>query len=232
MSPPAPASSRSKDWKPSCLPPRTVVHLREPAYKGDSLLRLAVLKSWSFRATGQPADFVNEVMALNSHSLDADGRPITTLHLSYGGQNEVVKAALGMGYVPLDTNMRTDEKTISWYRGPLAPYAVAAPGPALPITSPDAATVFDPTTGMFDMSFAAAWTIGRMIALQDTGFSVPLYQWKKEVHQGVASAVEAQLLLERLTALDMTRLPDGVAAVGAGPFETVYHHMIQSLTLR
>lgn len=198
-------------------------------YDGKKFLRLAVLKQWQFRSVGQPASFVTAMMALNTGEIDANGDPVTTLRLCYDGQNEVVKRATEMGYVPLDTSLRTAEKTVSWYRGPLAPYAVTSEGPKLPVNSPDAAMIFDPTTGLFDMSQAAAWTIGRMLALQDGAYAAPYYKWKKVLHQSVATRVENRLLGERTGQLRFSALPDGIRIADDHALRGAYHHMIHSL---
>ena len=72
--------------------------------------------------------------------------------------------------------------TVSWYRGPLTPYPVpftVLPGPLLPAGSADALTRYDSDTGMFDVSLAAAWQIGRLMALADRQFATELYAFKR-----------------------------------------------------
>jgi hypothetical protein len=172
---------------------------------GDRLLRLAILKSWTFFSTGQPATFVHQLNELNGRK-DADAPPAnnTNIRLEYGGSNQVVADSLNRGYVPLNENLRTAGQTVSWYRGPLVPYEIKEATIDVPITTPDAATVFDPTTGMLNVSYAAAWTIGRMVALQDKAFSVGLYNYKKGLQQQVSTSVEDNMLEERFgAALDL-----------------------------
>ncbi len=165
-------------------------------------LRLAVLKSWTFFSTGESATFTNDLLALNGRNpLGNQDAADTTLTLPYSGSNAGVKSALSMSYVPLNHNLRTGGQTVSWYRGPLAPYAIPKASIAYPIASPDQATHFDPTTGMFDVSYAAAWTLGRQLALQDTAFSSALYVWKKGLTQAVVNQVENEILGELLAPL-------------------------------
>jgi hypothetical protein len=78
------------------------------------------------------------------------------------------------------------------------PYSIPAQTITVPIASPDAATIFDPTTGMLDVSYAAAWTIGRMVALQDVSFSTGLYNWKKTLESQVNSNIENGLFDQAL----------------------------------
>ena len=107
---------------------------------------------------------------------------------------EAVSTALEGGYVPLNHGLRTGETTVSWFRGPLSPIDRARSGPTLPVSSPDQALIFDPTTGMFDASLAAAWTIGRLIALQDQSFATSLYAWKRGQAQAVVDGIERQII--------------------------------------
>jgi hypothetical protein len=176
----------------------------------DAYLRMAVLTSWTFFSTGESATFVDGLLELNGRD-DPEGPTDavnTDLRLLYSGSNPVVEGALKMGYVPLNETLRTAGRTVSWYRGPCAPYSITKPGIKLPIASPDQATVFDPTTGMFDLSYAAAWTLGRMLALQDTAFSTELYNWKKGQMQLAIKAVEDQILSQHFS---------GVLTAGAAP---------------
>ena len=182
-----------------------------PPANGVASLRLAVLRAWRFRSVGQPASFVNTVMALNTGTSDGTHNR-TTLTLPYAGGNAGVQSGFAMGYVPLDTVMRTGEQTLGWYRGPLAPYANAAAPPSLPLSSADAGLIFDPVTGMFDASYAAAWTIGRLLALQDQSFSTQLYLWKRSLQQGLLASVSANILAQRLAAFATPALPDHVTA--------------------
>jgi hypothetical protein len=169
------------------------------SYTAADLLRLPVLQSWTFFSTGESATFVHQLESLNGCT-PGSGIPAsnTNIRLPYTGSNTVVSNAYNMGYVPLNETMRTAEKNVAWYRGPLLPYSNAGAAPlSLPIPSPDAATVFDPTTGMLDTSYAAAWTIGRMVALQDTSFSTGLYNWKKSLNQQVNNNVENAMLQQQ-----------------------------------
>lgn len=181
-------------------------------YAATDNLRLPVLASWTFFSTGESATFVHQLESLNGCT-PGSGIPAsnTNIRLPYSGSNTVVAGAMQMGYLPLNETMRTSEKNVAWYRGPLLPYSNLGAAPLnLPIPSPDAATVFDPTTGMLDVSYAAAWTIGRMVALQDTSFSTGLYNWKNSLNQQVSNNVEQTMLLKQFNIQPAaTRSADG-----------------------
>jgi hypothetical protein len=54
---------------------------------------------------------------------------------------------------------------------------------------------------MFDASLAAAWTIGRLVALQDQSYASALYTWKKGLTRAVVNAVEDEIVNEALGGL-------------------------------
>jgi hypothetical protein len=163
-------------------------------------VRLAVLQHWTFNTKGETALFVELLEALNGRTGAADAAN-TNLRLVVAGASPPISTALLSGYMPMNHLLRTTETTVSWYRGPLSPVDRARAGPDLPVASPDQALVFDPTTGMFDASLAAAWTIGRLVALQDQSFATSLYSWKRGQAQDVVDAAERQIIDDALGGL-------------------------------
>jgi hypothetical protein len=185
------------------------------ADRGARLLRLAVLRSWSFTATGEPATFTDALQRLNGRPPgDEHDAPLTALRHPPAGDSAEIARALDLGYVPLDHDLRDEGRTVSWYRGPLVPVPVSVERVGLPVTSADAALVFDPTSGLLDASYAAAWTLGRLLALQDKAFSVPLYRWKRGLQQQAVAAVENALLHDAFAHVLGTPLPLGYALAG------------------
>ncbi|MFI6763480.1 hypothetical protein ACIBF5_30585 [Micromonospora sp. NPDC050417] len=85
---------------------------------------------------------------------------------------------LGRGLVPLRHRLRQGGRSIGWYRGPLATGA-ADGGPVVPERSADALLRLHPDVGMFDVSYAAAWQLGRLLALRSTDISTNLYTWRR-----------------------------------------------------
>jgi hypothetical protein len=171
--------------------------LTDPSISIERSLRLAVLSSWVFNTKGGSEAFVDRLERLNGRSPKGGDAPNTNLRVEIHGAGVPIGEALAAGYVPLDHELRTDETTVSWYRGPLSPVDKPSPVlPTLPIASPDAALTFDPTTGMLDTALAAAWTIGRLIALGDKTYSTALYGWKRGLSQKVLDAIERELIDE------------------------------------
>src|SRR4029077_15600434 len=92
---------------------------------------------------------------------------------------DAARRYLTMGCVPLPHAMRQGNKTVSWYRGPLVPGNNTTERFKLPIRSADELVYYDDTYGMFDVSYAAAWELGRLLALQSKSLAINLYRWKR-----------------------------------------------------
>ena len=181
-------------------------------------VRLITFCSWTFTANAK--DRALQTLLENLNTPPAGQPRITTLQmpivgaaptparvtqalaeqaagqLSSNGANVLAQNALQMGYVPFNHHLRHGGQTFSWYRGPLAPYAVPS-ALKVPISDPDAANRYNPQTGLFDVSYGMAWQLGQMLALQNGGMANDLYRWKRSVtHQQVIAAEQA--LLEQM----------------------------------
>jgi hypothetical protein len=190
--------------------------LTDPSVDLDGTLRLAVLHYWTFNSKGDTAAFVDQLERLNQREPGGRDAANTNLRVAKEGASPPISGALAAGYVPLDHELRTGETTVSWYRGPLSPIDSTPSAVELPISSPDQALVFDPTTGMFDVSLAAAWTIGRLAALQDKRFASALYAWKKGLARAVVDDVERTIVDEALGGLLADAAPPETAPRPAG----------------
>ena len=174
----------------SLLPPATV---------STGLVRLAVLYTWSFGVlpAGETFREYFENLADPPYTLQVPYTPSTA-------PSETVEAALGMGYVGVLHHTRQGADTVSWYRGPLLPFRnpqYVVP----PFSSPDALTRYDPATGMFDVSLAAAWQLGQLLALADKTFSTTLYAWKQADVRQAAVAFQQQYLADSIN-VDVSRI--------------------------
>jgi hypothetical protein len=85
---------------------------------------------------------------------------------------------LETGHVPLRHATRAGEETTSWYRGPLVPTVIARETGG-PYHSADQARRVDVQTGMENVGYAAAFEIGRLLALSDPTFDVELLRWRR-----------------------------------------------------
>jgi hypothetical protein len=125
--------------------------------------------------------------------------------LSADEAKHLAQHAFAMGYVPLAHNLRTGDVDVSWYRGPFAPVAVTG-SLSLPLNSMDAALRYNPYTGMFDVSYAAAWQLGQLLALADNGFSAALWAWKRDSAERQAASRDS-----------LSNVVDGLQAIADSP---------------
>jgi len=89
-----------------------------------------------------------------------------------------VAARLNDGYVPLTLTTVSGDESFAWYRGPFSavvpqplPQAGNPPVDVSSATNADELTIYLEEQGLFDLSYAAAWNIGRQLALADSQFT-------------------------------------------------------------
>lgn len=145
--------------------------------EAKSSVRLAVLATWGFRCTASN-DFKARMTALKTEpawlSLRGVEKPATTETLE-AETERYVDETLRRGYTALDHGLRHGERTVSWYRGPLVPVEHEKAGGATgPARCADELLRYDPQHGLFDVSYAGAWQLGRLLALQNPGFVLGL----------------------------------------------------------
>lgn len=182
---------------------------------GAAQIRLVVLGSWSFTASSQPGSFLTLMENVASTGgVDLLRAPCDPSTLA----NETAKEALEIGYVALHNDMRVGEKTTSWYRGPCVPSPTTRDLANAPYHYSDHAMHYDPETGLFDLSYAAAWQVGRLLALSDGPFAQMLGRWRQSYLQAQQAADESaevdSILASPLTPTSAQTLP-GVATTGA-----------------
>ena len=157
-------------------------------------VRLVSLASWVFICATTGLNFRQLMQNLDSGilQLPADASPPTLLTSSPPATaDELVKAAFQSGYVPLNYTTQQGEQTVGWCRGPLVPYPVERVERA-PFSSADEAKIYDPNTGMFDLSYAIAWQLGRLLTLANKEFSVALLNWQQEANYLIDLIIEQQ----------------------------------------
>jgi hypothetical protein len=172
----------------------------------DGLIRLVSLQSWSFACESPRKDFKELLRDLNK----ASGPPATLRLPRISSASERLEPLLSKGYVLLPHYFRHGDRTASWFHGPFISGEYTNPKMDLPVRTADELVRYDPELSMFDVSYAAAWELGRLLALQDKDFSTNLYKWKRELAQGVAQ------LRQRLT-----RLPFQKTMLASDPPEPV-----------
>ena len=97
------------------------------------------------------------------------------------------------GHIPLTLHDRSGSDQPVFYRGPLAPQP-AGRDPLGPYHSADQARRVSPETGMEDISYAAAFELGRLLAAADPRLGQELMRWRREAYrQAARSSVAASV---------------------------------------
>lgn len=197
------------------------------ANNSAGFVRLVVFYQWSFASWHDSSfEFEQILKGLNGRDPNSPNngprvpnplmrRPDPPNYPHGTDDQKIIQEMLELGYTPLNHLTRVPDveqtetetiQTVSWYRGPLAPFATAPKltfvsgsndSPASQeslIFSADELLRFDPNVGMYDTSYAAAWQLGRLISLHDRSFSVALYRWKKGLEQQFRMLLENQIL--------------------------------------
>ena len=178
-------------------------------------VRLVSLKSWKFYCEAEKHGFVEELTSLNASTRqlhgaeiadhDPDGKsadvfmgssefhiPLETLSGDASGKHDAVfnegRRYLRSGAVPLRHALRGGGRTVSWYHGPFISDARAQASLNLPARSPDELLIYNAALGMLDVSYAAAWELGRMSILEDSHIAMDLLHWKQDHARTLAHA--------------------------------------------
>jgi hypothetical protein len=158
-------------------------------------VRLVVLVSWTFE----------NINAEQTFDQLTSGLSVDRLQLPGTGASNQVASAFSMGYTALNHITRQGERNVSWYRGPMLPLNMPKNTPDT-YSNGDRALRFDPATGLFDVSYAAAWQIGRLLGLQNGEFAAAIARLRDNNQNTLHTLATRSFLLRRLR-FDL-RLPE------------------------
>ena len=188
-------------------------------------IRLVVLASWSFTNLPMPGSFLALMEALY-----APGNGGVTLFqlpdAAAAAGNDTASEALQIGFVALPNAMRVGEQATSWYHGPLAASPTMRDNSYGPYLFSDHAMYYDPATGIFDQGYAAAWQIGRLLALSDGAFASQLFAWRRGHNRAVQRAAGTSAVQGRLAA---ALSPDTAEAAALPPVSQLRAFMTEKL---
>ncbi|MEO5900048.1 MAG: hypothetical protein ABIR68_07935 [Ilumatobacteraceae bacterium] len=141
----------------------------------DPPLRFPVLVSWDFVCTGS-GTFEDLMQGLETGMLgteDEHGDPALAPDIAV------------TGHISLEHRTRRGESTSSWYRGPLVPQPTDRTGPAadgsLPLANTGDQLRRIVPDGHEDVGTAAAFEIGRLLALSKPGIVASMMAWREEL---------------------------------------------------
>ncbi len=169
----------------------------------ETRVRLVALGSWSFVCDAAGQDTFGGLMQRLRNNAAVFGVP----PLAQGG-DAYVNGALVRGYVPVDYRPLESTPAFAWYRGPLSPL-VTKPHGRPPFKRADAALVYDDRRGLFDVSYAAAWQLGRLLALASPTFTKGLRLFVEEAHNAAefVRQVKEFVALHRSAFTNLTERP-------------------------
>jgi hypothetical protein len=160
---------------------------------GYDKVRLISLASWIFIAQRERGNFASLMKDLNSGLLRM---PISE-EAAPSPARELVLSALQDGYTLVKYGMRQGEKTMAWYRGPLLPAPTQHVVRPAPFVTADSAMIYDRKTGLFDLSYATAWQIGRLVALADQYFALEMLKLRRQGRTTLDLVLERQILFQQ-----------------------------------
>jgi hypothetical protein len=175
------------------LPGKNPSPLRESPPKS---IRLVVLSAWRFIDQTEGKGFDELVQGLEPGPMKmqpAENEKNAANDRLY----PEAAAALDLGYAPISHTTRQGFQTMSWYRGPLVPLFLPTDPRNIVYSSADAALRYDPHTGLMDVSYAAAWQLGRLLGLQNKLFVHALYKFKLMRTQRAAAVMVQNSVQER-----------------------------------
>jgi hypothetical protein len=129
--------------------------------------QLVLLHSWTFECTGVGTfrDYVQRINVSTMGTVEETGHP----------------PVIDTGHIPIKVMDRAGEEEDVWYRGPLVPMPLTRD----PLTyhSADQCRRVTPETGAEDISYAAAFECGRLLAAADPRLAQELMRWRRESYR-------------------------------------------------
>jgi hypothetical protein len=203
---------------PSPVPVTQVVHLVSLEYIQESDLTstepsdrigLVSLYSWTYLAV--PPDPVNfqtimTNLATKMQMLRPPELTLQAIQSSVSGQKTPESQAaaqhlydrLSLGYTISRWRTSVGQETVAFTRGPLTPLptpwkpSVAGDWPGSSNSGKEY-QILDQDLGVMDVSYSAAWQLGKLLAISDTVFNQALFRFRSLVHQFAASETRKQV---------------------------------------
>lgn len=140
------------------------------------LLSFPVLASWTFACSERAGDFetLMKEVDIGLYGKTANAPAEATLPLT----PEPPPDFTDTGHTVVAHTTRRGESVKSWYRGPVAPRQVVRRTDDTPYHTPDQARRIA-EDGREDISEAAAFEVGRLLALSDVRFVQSLSEWRR-----------------------------------------------------
>jgi hypothetical protein len=167
--------------------------------------RLVLLHSWQFTVTG-PGTFRTLMQRLDVGMI--------------GARSDPARPALSdTGHLQLQIQDRGGETEVAWYRGPLVPWQLTR-DPLGPYHTADQCRRATPETGAEDVSYAAAFEVGRQLTAADARLAQELMRWRREAYKQAARA-DTIVKVQAAIPVDLPAQLDEKLQVPLGPVVSV-----------
>ncbi|PST83935.1 hypothetical protein C7T94_04110 [Pedobacter yulinensis] len=174
---------------------------------GYQYMRMVVLYNWTFLAQAEPVTFEQYLESVNVTPAGLQQTYNTAVSSGNAAADAAVQNIINMGYTGFPHLLRDGGNTVSWFRGPLLPYGTQ-PFIQVPFGDADQLLRYDPGSGIFDVSYSAAWQLGRLLALNDRNFALALFRWRARHTSEALTQLEQDMLNEQLDIqIDPDQLP-------------------------
>jgi len=161
-------------------------------------VKLVCLARWTFQCIGK-GDFQGLMEALpEAGGIGMFGMNPDQTTNSATTPRSRYRVALDSGHVPLKHLTRAGEKKTSFYRGPFVPAGVDRNLSEGPYHNADQARRVDPLTGIENVGYAAAFEVGRLMALADSRFALELLKWRRAGHRCVHNSLLINCIKSRV----------------------------------
>lgn len=149
--------------------------------------QLVLLHSWTFECTGTGTfrDYVQRVNVSTMGTVEEQGHP----------------PVIDTGHIPVTVMDRAGVQENVWYRGPFVPMPLTRD----PLTyhSADQCRRVTPETGAEDITYAAAFECGRLMAAADPRLGQELMRWRRESYRQ-SVRTDSLIQIQNTIALDQT----------------------------
>lgn len=153
-------------------------------------VQLVTLARWKFTCEGK-GDFQSIMTALPGRGgVELLGAPPRQLSAAEARKSKLAHVIMSeFGHLQVGHTTREGETTVAWYRGPLVPLKVQY-APSGPYHTSDQARTIDPESGLENLGHAAAFEVGRLLALSDSEFALDLLRWRRGDYNLVHTSVD------------------------------------------
>lgn len=205
-------------------------------------IQMVTLASWTFSCLADPSQTFGGLAQNLAYDSSGQWRSAASQILrlpftpstSTDPMTVLAQQRLTDGYVALGYHAPSGEDGFAWYRGPLTPAVPHTVPGTNSFATADAATIYDPATGVFDLSLATAWQAGRSIALSSEPFATALMRLRQKANASLykLSATSATELHAQLGALfaggAIQTIRDGSASGKIAPLASLQRPIVRS----